>query len=126
MLASLSMDALSASVGIASLCSKISKLEAYHRTLETGDHAIHEFYRQCQKMAQVLQSIQSVCAMAKDLELVDCRVLKVFANCGLASYSLLITMQKLLRASKISMDCLRPQGFSARKRESQTLSAENM
>lgn len=114
----LAMDLFSASVGIASLFSNISRqLEAYHCTLKSRDHAFHELYRQCQKMAQVLQSIQSACAMAKDLELVDRRVLGVFANCDLVSYSLWITTQKLLRASKISMDCSRPQGFSVRKRE---------
>jgi hypothetical protein len=70
------MDPISISVGIASLISNISKqLEAYNCALKTRDHAFHELYRQCQKMAQVLQSIQSACAMAKDLELVDRRVL---------------------------------------------------
>ena len=70
-----------ACVGIASLSSNILKqLQACHCSLKTRDHAFHELYRQSQKMAQVLQSIQSACAMAKDLELVDCKVLGDFAN----------------------------------------------
>ena len=126
-LALLSMDPFSISVGIASLFSNILKqLEACHCSLKTRDHAFHELYRQCQKMAQVLQSIQSGCAMTKDLELVDRRILGDFANCSLASYSLWITARKLPRASKIPMDCSRPQGFLTRKRESQTLSVKNM
>jgi hypothetical protein len=73
------MDAFGISVGIASLISNIPKqLEACHCSLKTRDHAYQELYRQCQKMAQVLQSIQSACAMAKDLELVDRRVLEDF------------------------------------------------
>jgi hypothetical protein len=80
-LALLSMDPFSLSVGIASLFSNILKqLEACHCSLRTRDHAFHELYRQSQKMAQVLQSIQSACAMAKDLELVDRKVLGDFAN----------------------------------------------
>jgi hypothetical protein len=66
-------------IGIASLCSNISKkLEAFFSSLKTRDHAFHELYRQCQEIAQVLQSIESACAMAKDLELVDRRVLGDF------------------------------------------------
>ena len=55
-------------ISIALAANILQQLEACHFSLKTRDHAFHELYRQCQKMAQVLQSIQSACAIAKDLE----------------------------------------------------------
>jgi hypothetical protein len=63
------MDLLCVAVDLTSFTLTLSKiLESNRSALKTRDSAFQESYRDCQKWARLLQSVQSACAMVKDLE----------------------------------------------------------
>ena len=69
------MEMFCVAVDLISFSLNFSKiLEANRSALKTRDYAFQESYRDCQKWAQLLQSVQAACAMVKDLEQVDRRV----------------------------------------------------
>jgi hypothetical protein len=63
------MDLLCVAFDLISFSLNLSKVpEANRSALKTRDYAFQESYRDCQKWVQLLQGVQSACAMVKDLE----------------------------------------------------------